>query len=304
MSFFYKSYTAIQHELQDIYKQNQCKAQAMKKIVCMFKQLIVNGKAFCGKRALRFAPLSALMTVEAALVLPFFLIAVLTLLNLVHTIGVQQELLATAAVSVHEASVHGYAENFGTDDVLGGLVLDIGWSDVDFSHISGGMAGIDYWGTGYDGSTGEIDVRLSCAVKPVFGLFDTGNVKVSLSLRGRAFIGGKLLNDSPGQGENEGTIVYVAQNGVVYHRSRECAYIDLSLHGVGSSAVDSLRNSQGGKYYPCELCGDAGGSAVVYLTDTGNRYHCSSQCSGISRTVYEMVLTSDCVLPPCSRCGG
>ena len=112
-----------------------------------------------------------------------------------------------------------------------------------------------------------------------------------------------MLNSDSDEDDEAGTVVYVAQNGVVYHRSRECAYIDLSLHGINAAAVGELRNSQGGKYYPCELCGTAGELAVVYLTDTGNRYHCSSQCSGISRTVYEMILTPDCVLPPCSRCG-
>lgn len=304
MSFFYKPYKIIQRILQDQEGNKiRFKAQASKKINDIFHQHIFTRNVFCKKRALRFAPFPALMTVEAALVLPFFLIGVFTLLNIMHILGAGQSILTTAARSIHSSSVRGYKEDFAVDDILTDLVLNIGKSDLDFSQISGGMAGIDYWGTSYDEESGEINVSLSCLLKPAFAVFDVGMTRLSMELRSRAFIGGKMLNSDSDEDDEAGTVVYVAQNGVVYHRSRECAYIDLSLHGINAAAVGELRNSQGGKYYPCELCGTAGELAVVYLTDTGNRYHCSSQCSGISRTVYEMILTPDCVLPPCSRCG-
>ncbi len=305
MPFFYKPYKNVQCSLQD--RENErfkSNAQAMIKKYGIFKQSVVIREAICKKRALRFAPLPALMTVEAAIVLPLFLIAVLTLANVFHMLGVCQEMITAAARSTHAASVHGHDENFGTDQLMSGLVLGLGGSDVDFSQISGGMAGIDYWGTDYDGESGEISVQLSCRLLPALRVFNIGTVPLTVSMRSRAFIGGKMLNESSDKKPSQGPVVFVAENGVVYHTSRTCAYIDLSLHGVYASSVESMRNSQGGKYYPCELCGSTGGSAVVYLTDTGNRYHCSSQCSGIRRSVYEMILTPDCVLPPCSRCAG
>lgn len=304
VSFFYKPYKFIQHILQNQHGNNyRFIAQAIKNFNHIFHQLIDTRNVFCKERALRFAPLSALMTVETALALPFFLIAIFTILNIMHMLGVGQSILTAAAKSVHISSVHGYKDNFGVDDILTEIILNIGKSDVDFSKISGGMAGIDYWGTSYDDDSGKIKAQLSCFLKSDFGVFDIGMVRWSLQLHSRAFIGGKMLDGGSSEEKTEKTVVYVAQNGVVYHRSRECAYIDLSLHGIDRSAIGDCRNSQGGKYYPCELCGAAGDFAVVYLTDTGNRYHCSSQCPGISRTVYEMILTPDCVLPPCSRCG-
>ena len=304
MPFFYKSYKKIQYSLQDrndpIFKSN---AQAVLKKCGTYIQSVVTGKAFCKKRVLRSAPLSGLMTVEAALALPVFLLAVLTLANVFHMLGVYPEMIMAAALSLHEAAVCGHDEDFGTDRLMTGLVMELGGSDTDFSRIAGGMAGIDYWGTNVDRETGEISVRLSCRLIPALQGMDIGAVPLTISMGTRAFIGGKLLTgDSGGQLTGE-TTVYVAENGVVYHTSRECAHIDLSLHSVYASAVDGLRNSQGGKYYVCELCGGKTPS-VVYLTDTGNRYHCSSQCPGIRRTVYEMPLTGGCVLPPCSRCAG
>ena len=305
MPFFYKPYKKLQPSLQEkIAKIYNIQARAIKKIHCILMQLVVTRIVFCKKRVLRFAPLSALMTVEAAVALPLFLTGVFTLLNVVHMLGTAQSVITAGARSIHRAGVHGYEEGFGTDDVLRGLILELGESDVDFSQIAGGMAGIDYWGTGFNGETGEIDASLSCRLKPVFNPMSVGAVKLSLSFHTRAFIGGKLLCDSGNQDGPDKKRVFVAENGVVYHSSRECAYIDLSLHGVMASSAETQRNAQGGKYYRCELCGTNGETSVLYITHTGNRYHCSSQCPGIRRTVYEMLLTPDCVLPPCSRCGG
>ncbi len=306
MPFFYKSYNKKQRSLQD---RNSVKSKAqaitnIKKYLYILLQPESSGKAFCKKRAFRFSSCSGLMTVEAGLILPFFLMAVLMLLNLFHVCGIYQELLAAGARSVHRCAVEGYDKDFGMDSILEKMVLQIGRSDADFSRISGGMAGIDYWGTGYDPDSGKIDAVLSCNVLPAFSLFSLGNIKVSFSLHSRAFIGGKMLSGSDDTAATDKKMVYVAENGVVYHSSRECAYIDLSLHGVMSGSLDGLRNTQGGKYYPCERCMESedGGGSVVYITDTGTRYHSSSQCPGLSRTVYEMELTLDCGLPPCHRC--
>ena len=76
------------------------------------------------------------------------------------------------------------------------LYWGLGGSDVDFSQISGGMAGIDYWGTDYDGESGEISVQLSCRLLPALRVFNIGTVPLTVSMRSRAFIGGKMLNES------------------------------------------------------------------------------------------------------------
>ncbi len=311
MPFFYKPHTKLQRSLQDR-TLSDLKAQAtviLKRFlvvtilngICTFRNII--GKVFCKKRAFCFASFPGIMTVEAAVVVPVFLIAAFTLLDLVHMLGVHQEMLAAMAGSAHVSSVRGYDEDFGTDQVLAQLVIQLGRSSVDFDRIQGGMAGIDYWGTGFDEESGEIDINAACQVSSSFSLVNAGGVRLSLGLRTRAFVGEKLLTGQTSKADRDEKIVYVAENGIVYHNSRSCAYIDLSLHGVTLHQVSSERNSQGGRYYPCERCIDAQEPAVVYITDTGTRYHGTSQCPGLSRTVYEMALTEDCVLPACSRCG-
>ena len=49
-------------------------------------------------------------------------------------------------------------------------------------------------------------------------------------------------------------IVYVAENGKVCHRSRDCTYLKLSVKSAGLDEIPALRNQDGAKYYPCERC--------------------------------------------------
>lgn len=311
MPFFYKPHTKLQRSLQDRTR-SDLKAQAtviskrflvaaFSRSKCIYRNII--GKVFCKKRAFRFASFPGIMTVEAAIAVPVFLIGAFTLLDLIHMLGVHQEMLSAMAGSAHISSVRGYDEDFAQDQVLTELVLRMGSSCVDFDRIQGGMAGIDYWGTDFDKENGDIHINASCQVSPSFSLVNKASLRLSLGLHTRAFVGGKLLTGQSSASDGDGRTVYVAENGVVYHNSRSCAYIDLSLHGVLLTQVSSQRNSQGGRYYPCERCMENRDTTVVYITDTGTRYHGTSQCPGLSRTVYEMTWTQDCILPACSRCG-
>lgn len=299
MSFFYKPYTSnlIQMSLQSICKQ----ARAAIKYSLSTKS---TRKEFCKKRAFCSASLPGLMTVEAAIILPLFLLAVMSILNLIHMVGVNESIHTAMARTAHPTAVYGYEKDFSEDQLYPLLFYQLSTSDINFSSIYGGIAGISYQDTSYDPDTGELTISLNYGLKPAFSLFQYKNIRARQRIYTRTFIGGKLLSDNSSAEDSKKTMVYVAENGMVYHRSRSCAYIDISFHMVGSAGVGDLRNLGGAKYYPCELCmGHNSPGSMVYITDTGNRYHASSACSGLKRTVYEMVLTEDCILPPCSRCG-
>ncbi len=107
-----------------------------------------------------------------------------------------------------------------------------------------------------------------------------------------------------GTGEEKGSmedpIVYVAENGNVYHLSRSCTHLDFKIRPADSKNIDNERNNGGGKYKRCEKCG--GGSGTVFITDEGDRYHASLSCSGLKRTVYEIPLSQVGDKRLCSRC--
>lgn len=104
-----------------------------------------------------------------------------------------------------------------------------------------------------------------------------------------------------GEGEeSDKRMVYVTVNGEVYHIDPKCTHIHLSIHSVQNEELKELRNENGEKYHACEYCG--GGTGTVYITDSGNRYHHSLECSGLKRTVMQIPLTELGGLRPCSRC--
>lgn len=117
----------------------------------------------------------------------------------------------------------------------------------------------------------------------------------------RAWVGytGEAFENHAGE-----TLVYITSTGSVYHRSRDCTYLRLSIRQVFYEDLGSERNQSGGRYTPCEYCvrsGSAGG--VVYITDHGTSYHSSAGCQGLKRTVMAVPLSEVGGRPCCSRCG-
>ena len=103
-------------------------------------------------------------------------------------------------------------------------------------------------------------------------------------------------------GPNE-EMVYVTLNGGVYHTNSSCSYLNLSIRQTSGSSVDQLRNQYGAKYHACEICSDQQQpSAVVYITDTGNRYHNHASCSGLKRTVRLVKKSELGSMHHCQRC--
>ena len=104
------------------------------------------------------------------------------------------------------------------------------------------------------------------------------------------------------ENDDESEWVYITKNGTVYHRDRECSYLNPSVQSVAFGTVSGLRNESQAKYYPCEVCG-ANPGAVVYITDYGTKYHTDRNCPGLKRTIYHVRLDQVSGRGPCSRCG-
>ena len=63
------------------------------------------------------------------------------------------------------------------------------------------------------------------------------------------------------------------------------------------------RNSSGRKYTECERCRGEPHAEIVYMTNSGIRYHWKLQCPAISRDVYEKERSEVEGMRACSRCG-
>ena len=162
--------------------------------------------------------------------------------------------------------------------------------------VTGGRMGISLSESDFSGNY----VRLKANYKICFpiGLFGKKELRITQKVMCRKWTG---RNDSDPKEE----IVYVAKNGSVYHRSRECTYLKPSVESVNKNAVGGLRNADGGKYYSCGACikGNMTNTMVVYITKYGNRYHGRRDCKRIKRTVFAVRLSETEGKNACSKCG-
>ena len=136
--------------------------------------------------------------------------------------------------------------------------------------------------------------------------------KVSFPISFLGFDGVYLISESKShkwvgnQTEKEKTdpIVYCTENGTVYHLSKECHYLDLSIRAIPSKELGKTRGKNGQKYRKCHLCEKKNSSGnLVYITDYGKYYHSSLLCSALKRTVHEVYLSKVEKKRCCMKCG-
>ncbi|MBR2191278.1 MAG: hypothetical protein IJ883_06640 [Eubacterium sp.] len=103
-----------------------------------------------------------------------------------------------------------------------------------------------------------------------------------------------------------GEIVYITKYGSVYHRSKECKHLIISINEVTLAQAKIMRNDSGHKYKRCSYCVKQKMSNLsnVFITPDGDRYHNSLDCLGLTRNVIEVDIKDVGDKGPCSSCGG
>lgn len=240
------------------------------------------------------------MTVEASLTIPIFLFAVLCLIYLLEVQAIR--------ISVHSAA-QGAAKNAAEDIVTipvlnlfkfkSDMVRLIGADRLEGGIIEGGKSGISCLGSIYYPSTGEIHVRVSYKIRLPFPGFMHLRVRQKDTFIVKAWTGYK----KPDIEDEDGQIVYITDTGTVYHTNYQCSYLQLSIRFLPSSGLSGIRNLGGGRYRSCEKCVHGSAMAGVYVTDSGNRYHNSLNCSGLKRSIRAVKKSKVYGKGPCSRCG-
>ncbi len=240
------------------------------------------------------------MTVEAALTIPIFLFAVLCLIYLLEIQAIR--------ISVHSAA-QGAAKNAAEDIAIipalnlpkmkSDMVSLIGSDRLERSIIDGGKSGISCLGSWYQPSTGEIHVYVSYKIQLPFPGFMNLKARQKEEFIVKAWTG----YEKPDMKDDDGQIVYITDTGSVYHTNYQCSYLQLSIRFLPSSGLPGLRNQSGGRYCPCEKCVHGSAMAGVYVTNNGNRYHNSLNCSGLKRSIRAVKKSEVSGRRACSRCG-
>ncbi len=261
------------------------------------------------------------MTVEAAVVLPLFLFFFLNLGCAIEMIRLHGNLQLALWEVGNRMSVYGYV--LGETGAAGqnGLLQEI--SDVAFSYayvkgqvvsyagenylnqspLASGTGGLQFAESELFTSEDTFEIVLTYEVSPWMQIPKVRPFRMANKYYGHLWNGYRLSGTAEGDVEQD--IVYVAQNGTVYHEDRSCSHLSLTIRKVGVGQVAQERNDSGARYTACERCARGERPGAVYLSAEGDRYHYSMDCSGLKRTVYTLARReAQARYRPCSRCAG
>lgn len=256
--------------------------------------------------------LSASMTVEAAFVLPFFLFAFLNLISILELYRLQSNMNTAMHAAAKEMAVYAYVYK----EIAGGEIgvsksqaitylyaankvqAALGDGYLKQSPMSGGIN----WTRSRIMQEECIDLIAVYQVTPFSMIMGYDARCLYNRVRTRAWTGYDNTYAASGEANTQ-ELVYITPEGSVYHKSRSCSYLRLSITAVDKSTLETMRSRDGEIYYSCEVCGTDCGS-TVFVTNYGNRYHSTLQCSSIKRTVLIVPLCDANGRGACSKCAG
>lgn len=236
--------------------------------------------------------LSASLTVEAALVFPLFLFAMIGILFFFRVMQVTQ---ITSGALAETGSQLALEAGISEASVGRGILYfqkELAGADCPTEYITGGKAGISWQGSTLEGEYIDLQIHYNC--KLPISLFQ---IK-SISIAQRVYMK-KWTGYHQNGAENGSDIwVYITPNGTAYHLKRECTHLRLAIRTMGKEAAVEV-------YEPCMLCGKKESLySYYYVTEEGDRYHTMLNCSGLKRTIYMKKLSEVGKRTPCQRCGG
>ena len=241
------------------------------------------------------------VTIEAAFGIPLFLFAALCLIWLIEIQSIKISITAAAQSAAKSA-----AEDTAVIPVLNTIKLKsdivslIGEDRINRSIIRGGSSGISCWKSYVSPATGEMNIKVEYDIMVPIPVIGSPSASLEEEFTISSWNGRN--NDQLG-GENR-EIVYMTENGSVYHEDYNCSYLRLSLRYVPYEELGSIRNESGGRYHACEKCVIGSAMTGVYITENGNKYHNTLCCSGLKRTIYAVKRSETGGMGGCSRCSG
>ena len=214
------------------------------------------------------------VTAEAAVAVPVFFLAVVTMLYLLEMMAVHTAVRSGLQYAGKKAAKESCVmQMLMPSRIENDLVYAVGEERLGRSIVRGGSSGIDCSRSKMSARTGIGKLTAEYQVVIPVPLFGIAPVKCSETM-----------------------------TGLVYHKDYHCSHLDLSIRMTHLELVEGLRNENGGKYYPCEHC-VKGNGGNIYITNSGDRYHSSLSCSGLKRTIYAIPISEAAGKGACSRCG-
>lgn len=237
------------------------------------------------------------VTAEACLCLTLFMAAALSILSFFHIIAIFSNVQYGLLEEARKKSITAEKE------ILDKAVL---YSSVyrvmsEQKSKGGRLEKLSVLGSGIDENQGIINVKASYKFRPSLLILISQPVTIYHKVYIKMW-SGYQKRQAEYDDNCKVTVYYITDNQSVYHTSRECTHLKLSIRLIEKSMLNNAVNHSGAHYSACEKCAGKGKlSDNCYITDDGDRYHLSLSCPGLKRIIHEVTDTYG--LRKCSRCG-
>ena len=238
----------------------------------------------------------ASVTVEAALVLPVFFLAILTFIFMIRIAGCQDDVFWALVRTAKEAAVQEALYENTTSISRGYMTVKVN------QYVENCNGYIRLTKSKIMEENSEIDLIAEYEIPLPVALFSIRSVPVKQRVKTRAFVGVEERSSETGANE----IVYITKSGRVYHRKKNCTYLNLTISWIKYQDLSGIRNESGGKYKACHSCcknKKYKQNDRVYIANYGDRFHSSKTCCRIVRTIEKIKKTEVGSRLPCSKCG-
>lgn len=256
---------------------------------------------------------AASLTVETAVVLPIFLFLCIALVFFIQIFAIHTEIQGALFRTARSLASNLLVINTGMDEKGNGSevaaalliktsaraqVIECAKEQLDkYVCLQNGAEGLSFYYSSVSKDRIDLIVQYHVKLPYLFGLDIT--FPIVQRCRMHAWVG----SDGTELADEMEEMVYITQNGTVYHKNNQCSHLKLSIHTVNSVDLAAKRNDSGGKYYPCEKCAPQGlTGGVGYITSDGNRYHNTLSCGGLKRTITVIPKSQAKGRSACSRC--
>lgn len=257
------------------------------------------------KRASFSASEKGAMTLEASLVLPLFLIALLMLVSAGEILMIHgqvghglEEAACQKAANEYVISKKKKTENIVENGTAKAVFLaSVNKKFLDKSSLAGGSAGILITGATALNSKGEYVLTARYCIQKRMPFLSGFTGTFTQKIRQKAMTG--YVPD--GDERNEG-IVYITPHESVYHTDLNCTHLALDI-SVDEHVEKYLQGET--SYQECEKCTKyhQGDIFCLYIAKEGDAYHTDLTCSGLKRTVKQVDKSTLKGVKPCQRCG-
>lgn len=257
------------------------------------------GKSFINQirqEALLNALRKGSITVEASFVLPMFLFVMVMVLFLFRILQIQYIVGNSLDTAVSRAALLRETSAEKVESAAKILFYkELVVQNCPINHIRAGVAGFSWKSSQVDEN--YVDMKVTYNVKFPIPFFGKRRMELSEACRVHRWTGYDMASANEGRTD----WVYVTPNGTVYHESRSCTHLKLSIQYISISRL----KTEFSEYVPCSYCGrEQRKSGKVYVTDEGQCYHTRIDCSGLKRTIYMIRKDQTGGRTPCQRCQG